>query len=229
MNRNTAIITALWLLFFTIAPLSARERGVIKELNGKVEIRTSGGTWTAARDGDPVDKGTTISTGFNSRAVIVLVDSEVLVRPLTRMTLRELLQQEGNIKTELDLQVGRVRAAVKSASGVRHDFSVLTSTSTASVRGTIIEGDGEEWFSDSGDFVVSNRTGQRVTVGSGQSTLVTGNGPPSDPRSGLEGGSSVSTQTNPTSGGAAGILGGGGSSGTDYTVSDIVIELEFQE
>lgn len=226
--RKSAVFFAV-LVFSAAGFLSAQQSGVVKEVKGKVELRSGGGGWTAAAPGSPVAQGTTVSTGFNSQTLIDFGASEILVRPLTRMTLRELVQQGGTVKTGLSLEVGKVRAEVKTASGVEHDFKVLSTVSTAAVRGTIIEGDPEVWGSTTGTFLVSNRAGRTVTVRTGQKAVVTGDDPPSGPRDQLEKGSSVTVQTNPSPGGSSGNIFSAGPAVTDYSSADVIIELEFEE
>ena len=73
----------------------AQVSAVIKEITGKVEIQVPGGVWTRAAVGMTVSRGTTISTGFGSRALVDLGNSVLNVQPLTRLRLEELLQREG--------------------------------------------------------------------------------------------------------------------------------------
>ncbi len=127
-------------ILIMIAAVSAvsftQESAVIEEIVGKVEIQQRGGNWTAAKSGMTVSTGTLISTGFNSRARITVGLSEIEIKPLTRMSIAEYSRTNTRAKTSLDLKVGKVNAKVKSAEGVRHDFTLRSPTSTASVRGT---------------------------------------------------------------------------------------------
>ena len=159
-----ALIIAI-LLLFAVLLLSAADRAVLTEIKGKVEIQVRGGSWTSARTGTEISSGTTISTGFNSGATLDLGSSEIQVRQLTRMSLNELVEQQGTIKTDLGLKVGKIRAEIKDVEGLKHDFTIRSAVSTASVRGTILEGeDGEEWSSEGGSYVVTTDTGEEVTV-----------------------------------------------------------------
>lgn len=229
MKRNKLVRSVLIIIIFSVfgtVHLSA-QNAIVREVVGKVELRESGSGWTAAYSGLSVSRGTTISAGFNSAAVLDLGTSVVHVKALTRMTLRELIQQGGTARTDLYLDVGRVRADVRTTEGVRHDFTIRSPVSTASVRGTVIEGDGEEWLTESGTMVVSNNAGQSVTVSAGQETLITGNDAPVSPRDSFEVGASVSIQTNPTEGGGGGFSDLGPS--VDTTITGITIEVEFEE
>ena len=62
--------------------------------------------------------------------------SEVQVRQLTRMELSQLVAEAGTLTTTINLRVGRLRANVNTAEGLRNDFRVRSPVSTAAVRGT---------------------------------------------------------------------------------------------
>jgi hypothetical protein len=206
-NRKYSVISLLVVLFFlagTMAAFAAQE-AVLKEASGKVELRAPGRGWQPARVGMALTKGTTISTGFGAKAVLDLGASVVEVKALTRMTLEELLEQEGTIKTELFLDVGRVKAQIQTGEDLRHDFKLKSTVSTASVRGTTLEGDGEVWVSEDGSFVVSNNVGQSTTVSTGESTTVNEGEPPASPQDVAENETNVETSTNPSEGGGGDI------------------------
>ncbi len=188
--------------------LFSAQTGTLQTVRGKVEIKTPGGVWKQANAGDTILQGTTISTGFDGTAIIALGNTSVVeAKPLTRLTLNELIQKEGKVNTELFLDVGRVKAEVKSSEGLEHTFTLKSTVSTASVRGTTIEGDGEEWETQEGTCSVSNNTGQTVTVTQGQSTTVTGNAPPAPPQATMAQSTTVQTSTKPSDDGDDG---GGG-------------------
>jgi hypothetical protein len=226
--KSTGIFMLIVIGFFlAVVPAFSAQQAVIKEMSGKVELKSQGGSWTPATTGATVSRGTVISTGFNSSAVLDLGKSVINVKALTRMTLEELVEEKGMVRTELFLDVGRVRADIKSSEGVAHDFKIKSTVSTASVRGTVIEGDGEEWASEEGSFVVTNNTGQSTTVSTGQQTTVTGNAPPSDPQDELENDTNVPTNTNPSGGGTITLppL----IPDADPTMTNITIEVEWRE
>ena len=135
-------VCVLFLIFIFALPLFAQERAVVENVTGKVELKAPGRSWVAASPGMEISKGTVISTGFNSTATLDLGDSELLVKQLTRLTLEELVKKEGTVTTSLSLKVGKVNAKVKSAEGLKHNFTLRSTTSTASVRGTELEYDG---------------------------------------------------------------------------------------
>ena len=219
-GAGAGVFLALLLIFLGSAIAGAQEV-LILDTAGKVEVRPPGSGWSPAVDDMRVPSGSMISTGFNSRAVLDLGESTVEVRPLTRMSITELTRRQSSVTTELFLDVGRVRAEVRSAEGRRHDFTVRSAVSTASVRGTILEGDGEEWQSDEGTFEVTNRGGQKVTVTGGESTTVTGFGPPSDPKSEFGKNTGVNNSANP-----AGLPGSGSGTGSNPQTAEVTITWE---
>ncbi len=139
MKKLPFFFILIMLMFSALSFSFAQAR--ITDIVGKVEIFT-GGAWQAAQSGAVVPLGTQISTGFNSRAVVEAGPSRVEIRPLTRMSIAEYVESESTTSTSLDLRLGKVRANVKSAEGVTHNFSIKSPTSTASVRGTEFDYDG---------------------------------------------------------------------------------------
>jgi hypothetical protein len=141
----------------------------IRELTGTVEIKTSGSSeWRAAVSGEVIQKDTMISTGFNSSAQIVLGNSTVIVRPLTRLSFAEIQNIQGEESVNLYLRTGRVRAEVNPPEKGRTDFTVQSPTVTASVRGTSFEFNGEDLSVDAGRVHVTGGDGSAVYVGSGR-------------------------------------------------------------
>jgi hypothetical protein len=139
----------------------------IREVTGSVEIKRPGGDWVPAEAGQELDNEVMISTGFTGTAVVALGNSVLTVRPLTRLTLREIHEAEGSERVNLDLQTGRVRADVNPPDGGRTDFSVHAPTTTASVRGTSFEFDGTQLSVDTGRVHLSGGDGTAVYVGAG--------------------------------------------------------------
>lgn len=228
--KRLRIVTVFIIIFFCCTALIGAQSATIRELTGKVELQRPGQGWETAVEGADVSKGTTISTGFNSGVILDLDSSVVQVKALTRMTLEELTRRDDTVKTNLSLKVGRVRANVQTAEGVQHDFTVISSNSTAAVRGTVIEGDGEEWLTESGTLVVKSNSGSSVTVTAGQGIVITGIGPPPSPRDSFEESTSVSISTNPTEGGGGGFsLAGGLSPFIDTSIGSVSIEVIFEE
>lgn len=174
--KTSAVVCTLVLVL--VAGAAFAEQAVIQEITGKVEIRPIGGDWRAASVGTAVNGGDTISTGFGSSAAIELGGSTVTVTPLTRLTLEELVEREGTQQTRLFLQVGKVRADVRTAEGLSHDFQVRSASTTASVRGTSFEFDGVSVRGFTGEVQVSNLAGHGRRVIRGEKVSAEGVAPP---------------------------------------------------
>jgi hypothetical protein len=145
MNRSRfTYLVALAITGLTVfAPLGSETQVVLKNIKGKVEIKSPGATaWTAVSEGLSIGTLTTISTGFDSSVTIAMDKNTVFVQPLTRMTIDKLVEDKGTVSTNCYLRVGSVKASVKSAEGVKQDFKVQSPYSTASVRGTGFDFDG---------------------------------------------------------------------------------------
>jgi hypothetical protein len=130
------------LLALSLAISLCAETAMLQDIKGKVEIKPLGKDWMTAKNGMKVDLLSTISTGFESSAVLAIADNKIAVAPLTRLTLDKIVAQAGKLNTSLHLRVGTVTAEVKSSKGVSQDFKVTSPYSTASVRGTIFVYDG---------------------------------------------------------------------------------------
>ncbi|MBA7579435.1 hypothetical protein ES708_21306 [subsurface metagenome] len=141
---------------------------VIKEVTGKVEVQAPGGIWARATVGMSISAGTTISTGFGSRALVDLGNSVLNVQPLTRLRLEELLQREGTVQTDMFLRVGKVSAEVKSVAGLKQDFKLRSPVSTAAVRGTNLEYDGFDVVVFDGNVLYLTQLGQQRSYSSGE-------------------------------------------------------------
>jgi hypothetical protein len=146
----------------------AQEPAFFRELSGTVEIKAPGSAvWVSAAAGDRIEKNTLISTGFRSTAVLVLGDSVITVRPVTRLSLEEIIKNQGGEQVNLYLQTGRIRAEVKPPTGGRTDFTVRSPSATASVRGTAFEFDTENLRVDEGRVVYSLANGRAAAVPAG--------------------------------------------------------------
>ena len=128
------------LMFFMLAAAIAfaqNPEAFIREVSGTVELKFSGSeNWVTAKNGDRITESTIISTGFRSMAVLSVGSSTITVRPLTRLSLEALIQQNDTETINVGLRTGRMQVDVKAPSGSRADFTVSTPAATASVRGT---------------------------------------------------------------------------------------------
>lgn len=129
--------------FFTVSLLSltagsfmfAAEAKVIST-KGKVEVQKEG-AWVALAEGDSLEKGALISTGFNSQAVIRMNNNTlVTLAPLTRITIEQLTETDKKEESRLFMDSGNVKFKVSHSTNKRSDFKVRSPVATASVRGT---------------------------------------------------------------------------------------------
>jgi hypothetical protein len=166
------ILMVSGVLFLTLN-VYAQETAFFRELNGTVETKAPGSTvWINAAEGDHIGKNTLVSTGFRSAAVLVLGDSVITVRPVTRLSLEEIIRDQNGEQVNLYLHTGRVRADVKPPAGGRTDFTVRSPIATASVRGTSFEFDTERLWVDEGRVQYSLTSGRNVSVTAGGMSYV---------------------------------------------------------
>lgn len=145
----------------------------IKDISGKVEIKNAGdSSWKEAKRGDILQKNTLISTGFKSSAVLSIGNSTLTVKPLTRLSLEELVSAESSEEVKVYLSAGRVRADVNPPSGGRTDFSIRSPSATASVRGTSFEFDSVSLRVLGGNVNFAGRSGRTVEVSAGEDSQV---------------------------------------------------------
>jgi hypothetical protein len=197
--KNSLVVVFVCLILVAVgAPsLLAQSQAIVKQTTGKVEVLSPGGSWQAARVGMAVSRGATISTGFNSTAVLDLGTSVLQVNPLTRMELQQLLQQGGAVSTELFLKVGKVRAEVKTGEGLTQDFKLKSPVSTAAVRGTIFEYEDLIVEVVNGEVSFTNLYNQTRSVSGGEESSTDGFSLPSSGQEGQEASSTVDTSTSP--------------------------------
>lgn len=165
MNRYT-FFALLLLLVAGALPLSALD-GKVVTVSGKVEIQDSAGVWKTLKAGDTVISGSMISTGFKSEATLKLGASILTIKPLTRMTLTQLVEKEEIVDTELFLEVGNVKAEVNSLNNKKNGFTVKSPVATASVRGTVFE-IGDDLVVLQGNVLYASTIGQTRSATAGQ-------------------------------------------------------------
>jgi hypothetical protein len=145
----------------------------ILEIQGKVETReVSASEWKPAAEGDIIGSATIVSTSFKSTAILSLGDSTLIVRPLTMLTLEELVQKEGVEEVRLYLRGGRIRAEVSPPTGGTVNFTIRSPIAIASVRGTSFEFDGKHLRVESGTVLLENNNSQRGYISAGQQSSV---------------------------------------------------------
>ncbi len=171
MRRSCLIMAMLFMVSAAWA-----QKAVFTEVNGKVEYQAAGGSWKPARVNDTVSKGAMISTGFKSTAVVKVGATSITLKPITRLSLEQIIETEGGTQTELFLLAGRVKADVPPQVGKTTEFKVKSPTATASVRGTAFEFDGVNLIVDRGAVQLFTPTGQFRKVGASEFSYVSAGG-----------------------------------------------------
>jgi len=195
------------ILFLLAAMLSAgwsETTAVVTEVTGKVEIRLGAEAWQRATQGMKLAEDTSISTGFNSTAVLDLGGSILQVRPLTRMSLEELVGTQETISADLFLRVGKVKAEVRSVEGRVLDFKIRSPVTTAAVRGTEFEFDGIIVIVTNGEVTITNVNNQSRTARGGERTGGDAGQLPSSALENQEALAAQSIDTSPAGGGTDG-------------------------
>ena len=172
MKRISVLLLILVCAAFAFAQ---NPEAMIREMTGTVELKIGGsGNWVAAKAGDRIGKSTIISTSFKSTALLEVGNTTIMVRPLTRMSLDEIMSQEGTETISVGLVTGRVRVDAKPPAGNRMDISIQTPSAVASVRGTAFNMDPVNISVDEGLIRYSGTmgTGQAVQVSAGQASRI---------------------------------------------------------
>ncbi|MCM8773389.1 MAG: FecR domain-containing protein [Candidatus Omnitrophica bacterium] len=125
----------------SILGYSEERVGIIEEIKGKVEVKSSGGRWEEAKLGMVLREEDTIRTKGNSYALLSLRGEEeaiVEIKENSELMLSELgIDEEGVTRTLLDLAIGEVLIKVDKLRERGSNFEVKTPTSIVGVRGTI--------------------------------------------------------------------------------------------
>ena len=151
---------------------------VVKETTGRVEFQIPGGRWNPVEKGTEIPVSSTISTGFQSRAVLESPRSTIIVQPLTRLTIDELQSRSSGSTTSLSLRTGRISAVVKKNEAEPTRFQVRSPIATAAVRGTEFTFNGYQLIVESGLVAFSSDNGRVITVPIGGSSEISEDGIP---------------------------------------------------
>ena len=153
--------------FFIITGIFAQDASIL-EMSGTVEIKSPGSNiWESAFLGQAVSAGTIISTGFRSYANIKIGNSVINVRPLTRLSLSDIIASQNMETVNVGLQTGRVRVDVSPPSGTRSSVTIQTPLATSSVRGTVFEVDVFSIQVIEGSIIFNGTSGSPVIVDAG--------------------------------------------------------------
>ena len=156
--------------------------GVITMIGGTVELKSSSSSsFVPAKEGDIVREDTVIFTYLRSTAIVKIGSAVITVRPLTRMTLLEIITSSENENLNLNINTGRVKVDVSPPSGTKVSLTVTSSWATASVRGTSFEFDTRGVFVEYGAVNFRGNRKQEFVIYGGSEGIVGKNGMALDP------------------------------------------------
>lgn len=134
MIFNKKAISVLAVLICSAVISLFAEAAKVTYIVGKVEVNRNG-AWQTVKVNDLIQQGETISTGFQSEAVLSFNGSSFKVAAMTRVKLDALVSSEN--KVSISVNSGSVRSKVaKPADGSRAKYTATTPVAVASVRGT---------------------------------------------------------------------------------------------
>jgi ribosomal protein L7/L12 len=172
MKRN--VLTVVLVL---VAVSVFAQSGVIKEMTGTVEVKGAGAAaFAPAKAGEQVKEDTVISTSFKSTALIEIGSTVIAVRPLTRLTLKEIKASQGSETLNVNLQSGRIRVDVNPPAGAKASMSVVSPSATASVRGTSFEFDTRNLHVNIGNVIFKGVRSQGTLITAGFNSTTDLNG-----------------------------------------------------
>ena len=142
MRKSAVVFVVTFVMMMAVSLGVFAQSGVIREISGTVELKpANAAAFVAAKVGDQVAQDTVVSTGFKSTALIEVGSSVLALRPLTRLTLKEISASSEAEALNVNLQAGRVRVDVNPPAGSKASVSVSSPNATASVRGTSFDMD----------------------------------------------------------------------------------------
>lgn len=154
-------------LLLTVTAMFAQE-AKFQELTGTVEFQRSGSSvWEKAVQGQTIMPDTIISTGFKSYALLSIGNSQITVRPLTRLSVKEISARTETETVNSSLATGRIHADINPPAGARASATVQTPMAVASVRGTTFEINIYELWVMEGSVQFTGTSGVPVIVDAG--------------------------------------------------------------
>lgn len=172
-------LIVLSLLILGTCYITGQEMTAI-EVSGRVEFQISGREWQPVQRGMSIPVSATISTGFQSRAVLESSRSTIVVQPLTRLTIEQIQDLGQSSQTSLSLRTGRISAVVKKNDDEPAFFQVKSPIATAAVRGTEFTFNGFQLTVEAGLVAFSSDGGRVVTVPLGASSEMSADGVPQE-------------------------------------------------
>lgn len=135
MKNNIKNKTAFILLAFAACIPAAAFNATVLSVQGTAEVQ-DGSIWEEIVQGDELEEGSVISTGFKSSLVLKIKESTVTVGQLARVTIEELSESQASDNVCVYIDSGNIDASVGKESGKKVGFKIRSPVATASVRGT---------------------------------------------------------------------------------------------
>ena len=99
-------IISIFIVSLSMIPMFSLEAKVVS-VKGKAEIQEAG-MWVPVEKGDIIEKGTVISTGFNSELIVAVKNSTFTLGPLTRVTIENLVTKGNKDTTQIYINRFRI-------------------------------------------------------------------------------------------------------------------------
>ncbi len=150
----------------------------VKSITGDVTFKEGDSNWKPVSAGMELKEGSYIMTAFESGCSLEFKDKSVLeVKELSKIQISQFALQAKNVKANVSLFNGKVKATVHRDIDTKTEFKVKTPVSTISVRGTEEEiyyspGFGSQVQNISGVVEVMNYIGQKQLLAKGDNTEV---------------------------------------------------------
>ena len=109
----------------------------VGKIEGEVEFKPAGGTaFVKLSPGTVLKDGDQVSTGDDSSVTLTFGHGSLIVTRLTQLRIDKFTDAANIQKTQLFMRAGSVKANVRHTNATRSDFSVVTPTCSASIRGS---------------------------------------------------------------------------------------------
>lgn len=182
-----AMLLAAAVLVVAAAGAGAQEAAVVAtRVEGDVEVQLpdeGGDEWHEIGEGDVVPLAAQIATGFESEAELAVGENAIVTAgSLTRMSVDDLVEEEGVERSEISLDVGRIDGEVDRTEERPTEFEVSSEVATASVRGTSFSFDGERLSVGDGQVAIIDMYGREVSVYPAEESASDGVSRPDPPR-----------------------------------------------
>ena len=132
------ILCIIGVIWFALGPgvVKAESKAQLIIESGTVQVKHAGESWISAENGMILYQSDSVKTGDNASASLILFESSIIrLDSNTEVTLREIIQQEGETSVKIEQDLGRTWNTVRNISGI-DNYEVQTPTTIASVRGT---------------------------------------------------------------------------------------------